>query len=96
MSGTIPLLPHTPSRYIGDNNTEMALQHISGKERVFEGFVSETWGERDHLETSRRWEDDIKKDLQEMGCGGMDWIELAQDRHSWRALAKAVMNLRVS
>jgi hypothetical protein len=43
----------------------------------------------------RRWEDNIKMDLQEVGCGVMDWIELAQDRDRWRALVKAVMNLRV-
>jgi hypothetical protein len=42
----------------------------------------------------RRWEDYIKKDLQEVGWGGMDWIELAQDRDRWRALVIAVMNLR--
>jgi hypothetical protein len=42
----------------------------------------------------RRWEDNIKID-QEVGCWGMDWIEMAQDRDRWRALVNAVMNLRV-
>jgi hypothetical protein len=43
----------------------------------------------------RRWEDNIKMDIREVGCGGMNWIELAQDRDRWRALVNAVMNLRV-
>ena len=43
----------------------------------------------------RRWEDNIKMDLQEVECGGMDWNELAQDMYRWRALVTAVMNLRV-
>ena len=42
-----------------------------------------------------RWQDNIKMDLDEVGCGGMDWIELAQDRDRWRALVIAVMNIRV-
>jgi len=44
--------------------------------------------------TGRRWEDNINMDLQEMGCGDLDWIELAQGRDRWRALVIAVMNLR--
>ena len=44
----------------------------------------------------RRWEDNIKMDLQEIGCGGMNWIELAQDRDDrWRGLVTAVMNFRI-
>jgi len=43
----------------------------------------------------RRREDTIKIDFQEVGCGGIDWIELAQDRDRWRAVVSAVMNLRV-
>ena len=42
-----------------------------------------------------RWEENIKMDLQEVGCGGIEWIELTQDRDRWRALVNAVMNLRV-
>jgi len=43
----------------------------------------------------RRWADNIRMDLQEAGCGYMDWIGLAQDRDRWRRLVSAVMNLRV-
>jgi hypothetical protein len=42
-----------------------------------------------------RWEDTIKMDLQEVGCGGMDWIELTQDRERWRALVNEVLDLQV-
>jgi len=42
-----------------------------------------------------RWEDNIKMDVQEVGCGGVDWIELAKDRDRWRTFVNAVMNLRI-
>ena len=43
----------------------------------------------------RRWEDNIKMDPQKVGFGGMDWIDLAQDKERWRTLVNAVMNLQV-
>ena len=43
----------------------------------------------------RRWEDNIRMDLWEVGCGCVDWMEIAQDRDRWGALLRAVMNLRV-
>ena len=46
--------------------------------------------------TRSRWEDNIKMDLQELGCGGTDWIDVAQDRDMWRALVNVVMNRRCS
>jgi len=42
-----------------------------------------------------KWEDNIKMDLRDVGCGGMDWIELVQDRDRWRTFLNAVMNVRV-
>ena len=48
--------------------------------------------ERDHWADPSRWEDNIKMDLQEVGCGSMDWIEMAQDRDRLQALVNAVMN----
>jgi len=63
-------------------------------ERRVQGFGGETWGRERPLERPRlRWDDNITMDLQEVGCGAMDWIELAQDRDRWRALVGTVMNL---
>ena len=62
---------------------------------VYRVLVGKPEGERPFGRPRRRWQDNIKMDLQEVACGGMDWIELAQDRDRWRALVNAVMNLRV-
>ena len=62
---------------------------------VYRVLVGKTEGKRPLGRPRSRWEDNIKMDLQEVGCGGMDWIELAQDRDRWRALVSAVMYLRV-
>ena len=64
-----------------------------GKRHV-RGFGGEPEGKRPLGRPRCRWEDNIKMDLQEVGCGGMDWIELVQERDMWRALVTTVMNLR--
>ena len=58
-------------------------------------FGGKTWGKETTWETRARWEDNINMDLQEVGCGGMYWIELAQDSDRWRELVNEVMNFRV-
>jgi hypothetical protein len=62
---------------------------------VYRVMLRKPEGKRPLGRPRRRWEDNIKMDLVEVGCGGMDWIELAQDRDRRRALVNAVMNLRV-
>ena len=51
-------------------------------------------GKRSLVRPRRRWEDNIKKDLQEVGLEGMDWIDLAEDRNRWLAVMNTVMNFR--
>jgi len=63
---------------------------------VYRVLVGKPEGKRPLGRLRRRWEDNIKMDLQEGGCGSMDWIELAQDRNMWGVLVNAVMNFRVS
>ena len=62
---------------------------------VYRILVGKPEGKRQLGRPRHRWEDNIKMNLQEVGCGGMDWMELAQDRDRWQALVNAVMNLQV-
>jgi hypothetical protein len=62
---------------------------------VYRGLVGKPEGRRPMGRLRRRWENNIGMDLWDVGCGFMDWMELAQDRNRWRALVSAVMNLRV-
>jgi hypothetical protein len=63
---------------------------------VYMVLMGKPEGKRPLRRHRRRWEDNIKMELQKVGCEGMDWIELAQNRDRWRALVTAVKNLRVS
>jgi len=62
---------------------------------VYRVLVGKPEGKRPLGRPGHRWEDNIKMDLQEVGCGGIDLIDLAQDRDGWRAVVNVVMNYRV-
>jgi hypothetical protein len=67
-----------------------------GEDRgVYRVLVGKPEGKRPLGRPRRWWEDNIRMDLQEVGCGVMDWIGLAQDRDRWRAIVNAEINLRV-
>ena len=68
---------------------------VGEKKGVYRILVGKPEGKRPLGRSMCGWEDNIKMDLQEVGFGGMDWIDLAQDRDRWRALVNAVLNLRV-
>ena len=73
-------------------------EHVArmGESRfVYRVLVVKPEGKRPIGRPRRRWEDNSKMELQKVGCGTMDWIDLAQDTNRWRSLENAVMNLRV-
>ena len=67
---------------------------IGERKGVYRVLVGKPEGTRPLGRPRRRWENNIKMDLREVGCGGKDWIELVQDKDGWWALVNAVMNLR--
>ena len=69
--------------------------HVLNRGGVYRVLVRKPEGKRPLGRPRRRWEDNIRMDLQEVGLGYEDWIGLAQDRDRWRALVSAVRNLRV-
>jgi hypothetical protein len=59
------------------------IVHIEERRGIYRVFVVKSEGKRPHGRPRHRWEDNIKMDLQEVGCGGMNWIKLTQDRDRW-------------
>ena len=71
------------------------VAHMGERIGVYRILVGKPKVKRQLGRPRRRWEDNIKMDLQRVGYGGMDWIELAQDGDRWRTVVNVVMNLRV-
>jgi hypothetical protein len=71
------------------------VAHMGGKRNAYRILVGKPEGKRPLGRQRRRWMDNIKMDLREIGWDGVDWVNLAQDRDQWRALVNTVMNLRV-
>ena len=71
------------------------VAHMDEEKGVYRVSVGKPEGKRPLGRPRRRWVDNIGMDLQDVGCGYMDWIGLAQDTNRWRKLVSAVMNLRV-
>ena len=88
---------------LGDTFSAPVVQHglvkhvayIGERRSIYRVLVGKPVEKRPLGRPRHRWEDNIKMDFQEVGCGGMDSIDLAQDRDVWRALVNAIMNLRV-
>ena len=88
-SNIFPVIKSRIMRWVGH------VARVGDRSGVYRVLVGKPDGKRPRGKSRRRWEDNIKMDLQEVGFGGMDWMELAQDRDRWRALVSTVMKLRV-
>jgi len=71
------------------------VARMGEEEGVYSVLVGKPEGKRPLGRPRRRWVDNIRTDFQEVGCGYMDWIGLAQDRDRWRTLVSVVMNLQI-
>ena len=71
------------------------VAHMGESRGMYKVLVGKHEGRRPLGRSRCRWEDNVKMDFQEVGCGGMDWIDLAHDKDRWQALVNAVMNLWV-
>jgi hypothetical protein len=68
---------------------------IGDEKGIYKFLVGKPEVKRPLRRPRRKWEDNIRMDLQKVGCGGLDWIGMAQDRDRWRAIVNPVINLRV-
>ena len=89
------LTPYCSGEKIEKNEMGGACSAYEEERGVYRVLLGKPGGKRPLGRPRRSWEDNIKMDLQEVGCWGMDWIELAQVRDRWGALVNAVMNLWV-
>jgi hypothetical protein len=71
------------------------VAHMGEERNVYRVLVEKPERKRPLARPRCRWEDGIRMDLREIGCGSVDWIQLAQDRDRWRALVNTVMNIQV-
>jgi hypothetical protein len=76
------------------NKMDETRSHIGEGRGVYRVLVGKPEGKRPFGRLKHRWENNIKMDLQEVECGGMDWIELAQDREKWRELVNMVIKIQ--